>query len=92
MLTPLRQWDTYSKYGLKTEAWLNIRTTTSLESDSDMDGITDDMDECPLEFGTETNGCENQNEDSVIGSQDFDDLTTGIILLLYNTRLCANLL
>ena len=80
------------EYGLRTEAWLNIRATKSLEPDSDMDGITDDMDECPLEFGTETNGCENQIEDSVIGSQDFDDLTTGIILALCTILVCANLL
>ena len=80
------------EYGLKTEAWINVRTTTSTELDSDMDGIPDEVDECPLEFGLESNGCEEQNDDSVIGSQDFDDLTTGIILALCTILVCANLL
>ena len=80
------------EYGLKTEAWINVRTTTPLELDSDMDGIPDEVDECPQEFGSESNGCEAQNDDSAIGSQDFDDLTTGIILALCTILVCANLL
>ena len=79
------------EYGLKTNAWTNVRTTTSPDLDSDMDGIPDEVDECPLEFGSESNGCEEKNDDSVLGSQDFDDLTTGIILALCTT-VCANLL
>ena len=80
------------EYGLKTNAWTNVRTTTSPDLDSDMDGIPDEVDECPLEFGLESNGCEEKNDDSVIGSQDFDDLTTGIILALCTILVCANLL
>lgn len=80
------------EYGLKTEAWINVRTITSPELDSDMDGIPDEVDECPLKFGSESNGCEEQSDDSAISSQDYDDLTTGIILALCTILVCANLL
>ena len=80
------------EYGLKTEAWINVRTITSPELDSDMDGIPDEVDECPLKFGSESNGCEEQSDDSAISSQDFDDLTTGIILALCTILVCVNLL
>lgn len=80
------------EYGLKTEAWINVRTITSPELDSDMDGIPDEVDECPLKFGSESNGCEEQSDDSAISSQDYDDLTTGIILALCTILVCVNLL
>lgn len=80
------------EYGLKSGAWLNVRAIESPNLDSDMDGIADEMDECPLESGTGANGCEEEKIDTGISSQDFDDLTTGIILALCTTLVCGNLL
>ena len=80
------------EYGLITGAWQNVRISKSTGLDSDMDGITDDNDECPDKFGTGLDGCDEETEATVIGSQDFDDMTIGIILALCTILVCANLL
>ena len=80
------------EYGLKSGAWTNVRVEQPLDLDSDMDGVPDAEDECPLETGTQDNGCSVENKTTRIVSEDFDELATGILLALFALLVCANLL
>ena len=77
------------EYGLISGSWLNVRMQTVEANDTDLDGIIDSEDECPLESGDEPNGCMDSDSESVIASQDIDDLTTGVTLALCLIIICS---
>jgi len=77
------------EYGLISGSWLNVRMQTVGANDTDLDGIIDSDDECPLESGDEPNGCTDSDSESVIASQDIDDLTTGVTLALCLIIICS---
>ena len=80
------------EYGLKSGAWINARLEQPLNLDSDMDGVPDAEDECPLESGTEENGCSVENKATGIASQDYNELITGTLIALFTILVCVNLL
>ena len=80
------------EYGLISGSWLNIRMQTVESNDTDLDGILDSEDECPLESGDEPNGCMDNDSDTGIASQEIDDLTTGVTLALCLIIICSILI
>ena len=77
------------EYGLISGSWLNIRMQTVQSTDTDLDGIIDSEDECPLESGDEPNGCMGTDSEPVISSEEIDDLTTGVTLALCLVIICS---
>ncbi len=80
------------EYGLISGSWLNIRMQTIESNDTDLDGIIDSEDDCPLESGDEPNGCMDTDSDTGIASQEIDDLTTGVTLALCLIIICSILI
>jgi hypothetical protein len=80
------------EYGLISGSWLNIRMQTVESNDTDLDGIIDSEDHCPLESGEEPNGCVDTDSDTGIASQEIDDLTTGVTLALCLIIICSILI
>ena len=80
------------EYGLISGSWLNIRMQTVESNDTDLDGIIDSEDDCPLESGDEPNGCMDTDSDTGIASQEIDDLTTGVTLALCLIIICSILI
>ncbi len=80
------------EYGLISGSWLNIRMQTVESNDTDLDGIIDSEDECPLESGEDPNGCMDTDSDPSIASQEIDDLTTGVTLALCLIIICSILI
>ena len=80
------------EYGLISGSWLNIRMQTAESNDTDLDGIIDSEDDCPLESEDEPNGCMDTDSDTGIASQEIDDLTTGVTLALCLIIICSILI
>ena len=79
------------EYGLNIGAWQEVREETIDTIDSDSDGIIDSLDECPEQKGDGENGCLLEESSNVITSQDADELTTGILLIICIILVWANL-
>ena len=67
--------------GLIDGAWLDVRET-EVSKDSDGDGIADDVDSCPQIPGDDTSGCPQESTEETTISQDGDDITVGVLLVL----------
>ena len=67
--------------GLIDGAWLDVRET-EVSKDSDGDGIADNVDSCPQISGDDTSGCPQEPAEKTTISQDGDDITVGVLLVL----------
>ena len=78
--------------GLLTGSWLDVRVIEETEHlDTDGDGVSDLLDNCPNVWGDDVNGCQMDSSDDAKDSQDRDDLIIGVLLLACIILVWSNL-